>query len=30
VSAFVAFARTPDNPSALVEVVGAKLVGRNL
>jgi len=30
VTAFEAFARTPDNPSALVEVVGAKLVGRNL
>lgn len=30
VTAFEAFARTPDNPSANVEVVGARLVGRNL
>lgn len=30
ISAFEAFARNPDNPSALVEVVSARLVGRNL
>jgi len=30
ISAFEAFARTPDNPSALVEFVDARLVGRNL
>lgn len=30
IAAFEAFARTPDNPSALVEVVSAKHVGRNL
>lgn len=29
IAAFEAFARTPENTSALVEVIGATLVGRN-